>query len=181
MKKIIPLNGILTLIKGGIGAVCGTVDIEDEFEKEKIYFSEPNTAIKKDYVMIDLSEVTSSTCKSLTHILFNAKKGNTFPSDAQVDDGQVTLSDYVEKEILKPIRYSQETYILSICPTNIINEPKERKLYFDIIEYPEQSFSFRIGTGLKYKEQNKYLLINLSPVQYCPNENTLLCSGNRYD
>lgn len=179
MRKIIPLNGIWTLIKGGIGAVCGTVDIKDEMEKEKIYYKVPNTFIKKDYDIIDLSEVPSNTCKSVTHILFYAKKGATFPSGAQVDDFQVTSSDYVEKEILKPTGCSPETYILSICPKNIINEPNEKELYFDIEKYPEQSFSFRIGTGLKDKEKDKYLLNYLSPVLYRPNENTQLCSGIR--
>ena len=181
MKKIIPLNGIWTIIKGGIGAVCGTVDIDDELEKEKIFIFEPYTAIKKDYFIIDISELSSWDCKSFTYNLFNAKKGNTFPSDAQVDNVQITYSYYAEKEVLKLNRFSTETYILSICPKNIINEPKEKKLYFDIMEYPEQSISFRNGTGLKDKKQNKYLSVYLSPVLYRPDDNTLLCSGNRYD
>lgn len=153
MKKINPLFGNWILFKGSFGAVSGNVDIKNYFEKEKMPLSQPSIINIEDNFEIDKTNETTSPYELGKSLLFVLKKVHTFPLGTQVDDVEITSSDFISSTLNEKISSSK------------------------IVDYPELSFSCTIGTGLNKNENITYLLSYLYPVQCRPDENTVECSG----
>ncbi|MCK4995808.1 MAG: hypothetical protein KAR55_02875 [Thermoplasmatales archaeon] len=175
MKKIITLLILISLVLSGLGAVAVNESEKEDLISETIIFSQPIINEQQDYAIIELEETTTYSWETGKPALPVVTKVYTFPLGTIIDDVEVTFSNTIEKKISKPVKPSPEVYPDSIITMNVKNSEKEIS-YLDIDIYPEQRYSYRTGAGLKDGERVIFLTIPIQPVQYKPQENTILYS-----
>jgi hypothetical protein len=178
MKKIYPILVAFIFIIGSLGAFSKTVEKKDYSLSEKIYFSQSSVIDDNEFVTIDLIESSTNTWETGKPMLPIVTKVYTLPIGTQVGDVKVTFSGLVEMEISKPITPVPESYVKSVFEKNVIKEPEIEISYTDIDIYPELTFSYRIGTGLKGNNIVSYLSVYLYPVQYHPKSKSIGCFGS---
>jgi len=93
----------------------------------------------------------------------------TFPFGTRIDSVDVTFSDVVEKEIVKPIQPAPKPIMKSTLYSSSVAEISNNIDYSGINVYPEQRYSYRTGGGLNGEEHVTYLAVSVYPVQYYPN------------
>ncbi len=169
MKKILPLFIVGILILNGLGAVA--LDNEKNTYKisESIYFSEPTIKQNDRYATINIKEAASSTMETGKPVLPKHTITYTFPFGTRITNVEVLFSETIEQEILRSISPAPEPQMVSTTyKSNSITTSEMIKAYSDIEIYPDSSYSYRTGAGLKDGEHVIYLTVHLYPVQYSP-------------
>jgi hypothetical protein len=101
----------------------------------------------------------------------------TYPFGTLIEKVEVTFSDNNVIEVSKPVRPSPEILMDSISHSQKSIESEKIMTYPEIEIYPEQRFDYRVGTGLDNGDRVVFLSIQLSPVQYNPQEKIIVYSS----
>jgi hypothetical protein len=179
MKKILTLLVIVIFVLSGLGAVAGTeekIEITEYSKSETLMISTPIIIDKENYVSVEVLEETSKSWEEDKPILPVVNKVYKFPFGTIIGNVEVTFSDPIEMEILKPIQPSSELQTFSIYTSHEIVESEIIMSYSDIEIYPNEKYGYRVGTGLDGNDRVVYLSIQISPVQYNPKLSTIYYS-----
>jgi hypothetical protein len=175
VKKFIPLVIVGILVLSGLGASAGTISENENLISETIVFSQPFICEEQDYVSIELDEATSELWETGKPTLPVVTKVYTFPLGTIIDNVEVTFSNSVEKEISKPVKLTPEVYPETINTMNV-KIPEKEISYSNIDIYPEERYTYSVGAGLYNGERAIILAVSIRPIQYKPQENTILYS-----
>ena len=172
MRKIIPFLVVSILVLSGLGAVALSEGETENFDSERISFSKPIVVENENYVAIELAESSADSWVNGKPMMPVVNKVYTFPFGTIINDVYVTFTSPKQMEITKPIKPSPEPQMLSMGYKTEASEGIVS--YSEIDIYPEETFSYRTGAGLYGEERAIYLIVNINPVQYKPNENKIL-------
>lgn len=179
MKKILPILIVGILVLSGLGAVATTDSQIEKLDYFTIQFSEPNIIENQNYVNIELTETKSKIMNDGKPLLPKVTKVYTYPFGTKISEVKVTFSEKIEKQLSKPISPTPDAQIISTLNTyNNIEKLSPVEDYSDLEIYPANEYSYRTGAGLKDGEHVIFLSLNLNPVQYHPQTNTIQYSQN---
>jgi len=172
MRKFLSIVVVGFFVLSAFGAVALTNTNNTPIIKEKIIFSNPKITDKTDYIQVDLDETSSYIMKNNKPMLPTYTKQYVFDAGTEISDISVTFSDKKEMSIEKPIIPTPEKKMIS---TIYKSEKSENNVqtYSEIDVYPEQMYTYNIGTGLKNGKPSTYFTINANPMIYYPNENKI--------
>ncbi|MCK4995734.1 MAG: hypothetical protein KAR55_02495 [Thermoplasmatales archaeon] len=173
MKKILPLLVVGILVLSGLGAVSGTEGEKKELISEQIVFSQPQIVEKESFVSIDITEANSNIWDAGKPLLPSVSKVFTFPFGTNIDNVEVTFSDPVTQELSKLIEPAPEKQIVSTINLETSVKTVEEVSYEGLGIYPSERFSYKASAGIKDHERVTYCAVNLNPVQYNSEENTI--------
>jgi len=178
-KKILGILLVGFLILSGFGSVAVSEKKDERCRTETILFSQPILSEKGDYIIVDVTESTSSSIGKDKPRLPVVTKTYTFPFNTHITNVEISYSDIEKESLTKPIIPAPEPQILSSTYNSknlIINKDIETCADLDI--YPEQRYSYRVGAGLKDGQRMKFLTVHLHPVQYIPEDNMIYYSDS---
>jgi hypothetical protein len=176
MKKYLPLIVVGILIASGLGAVAGIESEKEKFTFDIVEFSQLLIEEQEDYIRIDLPEATSKTWEQDKPALPALTKVYTYPLGTKIIDVDVSLSNFKEVKLTKPVEPSAEVQIASMYVSNEITEPEKVLTYSDIDVFPDCQYDYKTAAGLKDGENVLYLTVTIYPVQYYPKQEILYYS-----
>ncbi|MCK4365411.1 MAG: hypothetical protein KAW45_05125 [Thermoplasmatales archaeon] len=176
MKKILPFLVVGILVLSGLGAVSGTEGEKKELISEQMVFSQPIIVEKESFVSIDITEANSNYWDAGKPLLPSVSKVFTFPFGTIIDNVEVTFSNPVTQELSKLIEPAPEKQIVSTI--NVQNSVKtfEEISYEGLGIYPSERYSYKASAGIKDNERVIFCAVNLNPVQFNSEDNTILYS-----
>ena len=179
MRKIIPILLVGVLVLSGLSGISATEAQNEKIKYETIQFSEPEISVYQDYVEIGLKETNSKLINDDKPIIPRLTKVYTYPFGTKITNIKVTFSEKIEKQLTKPIMPAPKAQIIStMYSSNNVEKSTTIKTYSDLEIYPNNEYSYRTGAGIKDGEHVIFLTLNLNPIQYCPQTNTIKYSQN---
>ncbi len=177
IKKIFPLLIVgLFVLSGFHAASIQNDESMNNHLSVSFSFSEPMITFQDAYVNIDLDESTGSLMQVNNPSLPLVSKTYRFPFKTTLKQLTVTFSQS-EKQIIpgliKPA--SSPAYIsteFSAPEPKIIPNPE---IYDSHQTFPEKQYWYRLGTGLYEEKLTMFVTVFMSPVQYLPATDTIIC------
>ena len=170
MRKVISFLVVGIFVLSGLGTAVLSEKPQD-FKSETIKISEPKLIGKESYLIIELEESNLNLLKEEKPIIPKINKVFTFPFGTKINDVTVTFEETYEKTIDKKIEPTPAPKIVS---TIYKSKGKSKTVsYTEIDIFPKEKFSYRVGAGLKDGEHVIYLTVDVYPVQYSPNTDTI--------
>ncbi len=179
MKKFVAVVVLGILVGSGLGvSATSTLENSELISTEQIGFSNPQIVTGSEYVSVSLAEETARLISQGKPEVPLVARTFVFPFGTKINSVDVQFSEYTQYQLTKPVMPSVEPQILGVGP---IQQPQHAVVadeYADIIVYPEESFTYRVGSGLKDGEHVVFVTIFLHPVQYQPAVNTMNCAAS---
>jgi len=160
MKKLINISIIGILIISGFGVIAISEKNLEKIETTTIYISEPTIINNENYVTIELTDTKNNFIESGKPAIPMITKTYTFPFGTKIKNVEVTYGTESNYEIKKPINIAPEPQIKSTIYQTSNKFSEETPTYDDIDIYPEQSYSYRTGAGLKNREHVIFVTVN---------------------
>jgi hypothetical protein len=177
MKKIIVFLIVSMLVITGF--VSAEIINQNNHKKiiENINLNEPIISESDDFIELNFLETNLKLINSGKPSLPKITKNYLFPFGTKITDVIVTFSDNKFVELSKPVKASSNLKMISTIYSDI--EVKYGEVdYSDIDIYPVEKYNFRKGAGLSNGEHVIFLSVNIYPIQYLPNTNTIIYSNN---
>lgn len=143
--------------------------------QESVLVSEPVIREKNQYVAVSLEKETSFLLKPGKPVLPVVTQVFCLPLGSRVNDVDVIFSDVSQMVLSKQVQPGPEP-----IPKTPLQTPRERvkdrETYGSVQLYPQESFTYSVGAGIKRKERVIFVTVECYPVRYSPGLNTLYYS-----
>jgi len=166
MKKIISILVVSFLVLGGLGAVSGAENENENIFTEKIYFSQPEVNLKNEYVSLDISEANSYIMKQGKPLLPSYVHTFTFPFGTKINSVTCKPNDINQKTISKYVMPTPEASTAGM----INNKVKKSILNYGTEPYPNEWYTYDVGCGIQNQERCIFVKVKFNPIQYLPAE-----------
>ena len=176
MKKMINLIIIGLFLISGLGTITISQKNIERIETTTIHFSEPSIKESNSYTTIDLLETTDNFIEYVKPEIPMITKVYTFPLGTTIKNVNVNYGAEISYKINKPIKLAPEPQITSTVYESTYEYSEVTPEYNDINIYPEESYNFRTGAGLKDEEHVIYLTVHLYPIKYQPSKSIIIYS-----
>ena len=181
MRKILSILIVGIFVISGLGAVALNNEINNQNLKiieKSIAFSEPSIVDSEQYLKINLEEQTSSIFDIGKPKLPVVTKIFTFSFGTKINGVDVSFSNEYKLFLSKEVEPVPEPVKMNANVVVAKNSIKDPKIYESRGLYPKNDYNYKLASGLKDNKNIIYLIINLYPVRYSPNENILYYSKN---
>jgi hypothetical protein len=180
LRKILPILIVGILVLSGLGAVAGTDNkiYFDKIEEKSIVISEPVVKDEGKYVTVNIDEATTSILETGKPMLPVVTEVFTFPFGTKISSVEVTVSEANELVLSKEIKPAPEPVPLDVEIQTVKEPAKNLILYHSKDLYPSTDYNYKIASGLENNNHVVYLVINLYPVRYSPQQNMIYFSEN---
>jgi hypothetical protein len=144
---------------------------------EIIKLDEPILKESDNYIELSYLDNDQRLFNSGKPMMPKITKTYIFPFGTKINNVYVSFSGDYEIALSKPIKVTNNVKIISTMYDDA-TELYGGIDYSDIDVYPINKYNFYKGSGLNEGERVIFLNINIYPIQYSPNTNTLICSEN---
>ncbi len=177
MKRILPLLLVGVLVTSGFGAaVTMTKQSTTLCVDEYFRFSDPVLIDTDTFVSVQLSEATSYTSTPNDPVLPFYTQLFTFPFGTIVSEVSFSVSSVRTIALTKQVIPAVQPTPVSKTQQSSLGEKtvKTKAVYDGMNPYPASRLDYRVGAGLQGNDHVVLVSVSYYPVQYVPQENTLL-------
>jgi hypothetical protein len=173
MKNIVSIVvvGLMVLTSFGAAAVSLN-DQEQSVTADFMCFSPPQQSIQNGCTYLSFSEANARIVQTDTPNLPMVTKVFTFPFGTIIDDVTVVFGSTTETPLEKPVMLSPAPQIASDEYTGGI-APESTILSSQASWFPSSDYSYRVGCGLNDDTRVVFLALQLYPVQYKQDDQTV--------
>jgi hypothetical protein len=173
MKKIM-FGVLLICCLVGVEAT-GDVSYQTRHIDRSIVLSEPQIMHSAQYTTVELEQAQDALSKTGEPVLPVVAEVFTLPLGSKVRQVFVTFSGGDEIELSQPMQPAPPPVsTIEMRPPGV--PVKNEDIYGRADLYPGQSFTYRVGTGIKGGRRVTILTVHCYPVRYSPAQNKLFAS-----
>ena len=168
-RSLIAISIIGLLLLSSIHVVSRTNEQEPTIIQTQISFSQPLIRASAEYTQISLNEQTSTLGQPGAPNLPVVTKQYMLPFGTKIQGITVTYNDFTTDLLSQPILPATEAlYISTEYSNDQLKDQIDTTIYLSEKPFPENLYSYRLGSGLHGVEHVLYLTLNLYPIQYHP-------------
>ena len=166
MREILPFLIVGILVLSGLGAV--TVSSEESEQKKAILsFSNLSIQEKDEYVTLELEGADSQLVKKDHYIVPTRIETFTFPFGTEILSIRCTPENIHKQELNKEIIIAPEPILTDQTIVNKNTQKSENPLTVNTW------YDYSIGCGINGKQRNIIVKVQVFPVQYYPEDNSI--------
>ena len=166
MRKILPFLIIGILVISGLGTVTVSSE-ESEQEKAILSFSNLSIQEKNEYVTLELEGADSQLVKKDHYIVPTRIETFTFPFGTEILSIRCTPEDIHKQELSKEIIIAPEPIITGLTTLNKNTQRCENP------QSVNSWYDYSIGCGINGKQRSIIVKVQVFPVQYYPEDNSI--------
>ena len=176
MKKIIAFFAVGILVLCGLEAAAFKNSEEKNIEKMSISFSKPIFNNENDYFSINFNEANAYLMEDGKPMLPAYVHTFTFPFGTKINKISCKLTNFEKILLTKIIKPTPKFNLVSQQIENKI--VKEETINYGLDPYPDKYFDYDLGCGRTRDGLNVIVNVEIYPIKYYPNENTIEWTDN---
>ena len=178
MKSIASIVIFAILLFSIFSTNTTAVENNDSIILEDIIMSAPELIYKEEFISVNLPQANSFYWETGEPLLPSINKIFTFPFGTKIINVRVELTEKTTCQLSKKIEPAPEAQnLLIINNNNSLAQSSDFKYSYSRI-YPPNIFSYKTSAGKSGNEHVIYCSININPIQYNSQENTLTYAQN---
>ena len=173
MKNSVSIIVVGLVVLTSFGAAAISLDDQEQTViADFMYFSPPDYLIQNDYTYLSLSEATARIVQTNMPNLPMVTKVYTFPFGTTIDGVNVVFGSSTEIQLEKPVMFSPAPQVTA-DEDEVKIETEGSTLQSQESWYPISEFSYRVGCGLNDGTHVVFLALQLYPLQYKQEDQTV--------
>jgi len=171
MKKVVALLLIGIMVLGGLGAAAVSTTSQTILEKtETISFSIPEITTTEASTLVTVDNTNAWLNIPNAPLLPMSVTTYTFPFGTKIKTVEVTFSE-PEEYVLEHTIVSTPTPMTYVAGKKVIYDPETKAI---VSTYPPALFDYHLGAGISGEDHVLFVTVRCFPIQYNPEEHTIL-------